>query len=156
MLIQTQSKISKINWPVCRSTRSCRSTKSEEPDWLRDVTAPCSKRSERRKLTNSNIYQFLHVFRNERALMARDSVHFSEGWSQDIFSRCQEIRRVYSGHLCIYTNTSIYNYTAWSNNEQNLLLRAVRRAFAYWGNVWTTNCFVRQKKLIRFFSNVKK
>ena len=39
--------------------------------------------------------------------------------SQDIFSRCQEIRRVHSIYWFIYTNTSIYNYTTWSNNEQN-------------------------------------
>ena len=51
------------------------------------------------------------LFLNERVLMARDSVHFSEGWSQDIFSRCQEIRHVHSVHLYIYTNTLIYNYT---------------------------------------------
>ena len=53
--------------------------------------------------------------------MIRDGVHLSEGWSQDIFSRCQEMRRVQSVHLFIYTNTSIYNYTTWSNNEQHLL-----------------------------------
>ena len=85
------------------------------------------------------LYLFVCIvsFRHDDCFAMSDSrkrSHFG-GWFQDIFSPCQEIRRVHSGHLHIYTNTSIYNYATWSNNEQNSLFVAVRRAFAYRGNV---------------------
>ena len=76
-------------------------------------------------------FQIEKCFAMNGSWVTRDSLHFSEGWSQDIFSRCQEIRGVHNGHLYIHTNTSICNYTTWSNNEQNSL----QRAFAYRGNV---------------------
>ena len=53
----------------------------------------------------------LRLFRNERVLMARDSVQFSEGWSQDIFRDVVKKKRSQYSLICLHKQFDFYDVT---------------------------------------------